>query len=134
MQCCCHCPIFRHLLRSPGHICSFPRTPSHDRVAWQRLLPSSSRQGTGPQWLKGAPSHFPLPGLVPQHPARGGRWAHTAEFSIRSTEAGGLNTLKAPISLCWLYGRVGVVVFAMQVPEGRRRERLFPPLPLSPSS
>lgn len=90
VQCCCRCPIFRDLLRSSRHFCSFPRKARHDGVTWQRLL-SSSQQGAGPQQHNKAPGHFLLLGLVPQCLARGGRVAQTTEFPMQSTEVGGLS-------------------------------------------
>lgn len=134
MQCCCCCPIFGHLLRSPRHFCSFPRKPRNDRVTWQRLLSTSSQQGVGPQWLKGAPSHFPLPGLVPQHLARGRRVAHTAEFPMWSTEVGGLSTPEdthLPLLAVW-EGWGGSICSGTCLSTGG--ERVFPPLPASSSS
>jgi len=115
-RCCCHCPVFRHLPRSPRCFCSSPRKPRHGKGC-SRPLPSMERVHSGSGGHRAA---FLCQG-----------WCHRS----RREEGGGLKLrnsacsprgwvgsapLKAPICLRWLAGRVGALVFAVRVHEDRR--------------
>lgn len=116
MQCCCCCPMFRCLLGSPRHFCSFPRKPELHGKGSPPPLPSEERVRNGSTGHRAT-----LPGPILQHLAREGKGEVTPPNSPCSPQRRVVSApLKAPICLPWLYGRVGAALFAMQVPEARR--------------